>query len=150
MKPTVIDAEDHVLGRLASHVAKRLLQGETITVINAERVLVSGSRRPVVESYRAMRAKGSRARGPYFPRRPDRILRRTVAGMLPRKHGRGREALGRLRVYLGAPAGVEGVKAQRIPDAAPSRTSAVPLGRIAEELGWRPVAAAPEAGGRRR
>lgn len=146
-KSTVLDGDGHVLGRLASHVARRLLQGEEIVIINAERVLVSGDRRQVVEAYRGMWAKGSRERGPYFPRPPDRILKRTVRGMLPHKQGRGREALGRLRVYLGTPPELAGAKAQRIPDAAPPRLSTTRLEHISRELGWRPVLLVPTAPG---
>lgn len=149
-KPTVLDAEGHVLGRLASHVAKRLLQGEEIAIINAEKVLVSGDRRQVVNAYRGMWAKGSRERGPYFPRPPDRILKRTIRGMLPHKQGRGREALGRLRVYLGTPPELAGAKAQRIPDAAPARLSTTRLEHISRELGWRPVLSPPAPGGKAR
>ncbi|MCG2895416.1 MAG: uL13 family ribosomal protein, partial [Vulcanisaeta sp.] len=41
--------------------------------------------------------------GPKIPRKPDRILRRVIRGMLPRKSGRGREALRRVRVFMGVP-----------------------------------------------
>lgn len=140
-RPVVIDADGHILGRLASHVAKRLLQGEEITIINAEKALVSGRRRQVVAAYREARGRGSPGKGPHFPRPPDRILRRTVRGMLPYKRGRGREALGRLRVYLGTPAELAGVEAQRIPAAAPVRLSATRLEHISRELGWKPAPA---------
>lgn len=143
----VLDADGHVLGRLASHVAKRLLQGEKIAIVNAEKVLVSGRRKQVVDAYHVIRSKGSRGWGPHFPRQPDRILTRTVRGMLPYTKGRGREAMGRLRVYLGTPSELARVKAQKIPDAAPTRLSATPLEKISKELGWKPasstLAAAP-------
>ncbi|MEM3086744.1 MAG: 50S ribosomal protein L13 [Halobacteria archaeon] len=147
-KRAVLDADGHVLGRLASHVAKRLLQGEEISIINAERVLVSGERRRVTDAYRAAWSRGSPGKGPHFPRPPDRILKRTVRGMLPHTKGRGREALGRLRVYLGTPPELAGARAQKVPDAAPTRLLATPLGKISRELGWRPVtvAAAPASG----
>lgn len=138
-KPTVLDADGHIVGRLASHVAKRLLQGEVVTIVNAEKALVSGRRRQVLDAYREARTRGSPAKGPFFPRPPDRILKRTVRGMLPRKKGRGREAMGRLRVHLGTPPELAGAKAQKIPDASPARLSTTSLEKISRELGWKPV-----------
>ena len=81
--PTLIDASGLVLGRAASHIAKRLLNGETIVVVNAEKSVVTGSRTEVIAHYTAARARGSVRSGPHFPRYPDRIFRRTVRGMLP-------------------------------------------------------------------
>jgi large subunit ribosomal protein L13 len=99
-----VDASGLVLGRAASLIAKRLLRGERIVVVNAEKSVVVGSRTTVLEHYRAARARGSVRSGPHFPRYPDRIFRRTVRGMLPHLKTRGREALDRLEVYMGRPA----------------------------------------------
>ena len=41
--PAVVDADGAVLGRLASVLAKRLLMGEDIIVVNAEKAVISGS-----------------------------------------------------------------------------------------------------------
>jgi large subunit ribosomal protein L13 len=98
-----IDADGAVLGRLASEVAKRLLNGEDITVVNAEKALVTGSRKNVMFHYKEQRFIGSTRKGPYFPRMPDRILRRTVRGMLPFTQYRGRAAYKRLKVFIGVP-----------------------------------------------
>lgn len=101
--PTIVDASDLVLGRAASLIAKRLLSGESIVVINAEKSVVTGSRATVLEIYRANRARGSVRSGPHFPRYPDRIFRRTVRGMLPHLKPRGRDAFDRLEVHIGVP-----------------------------------------------
>ena len=61
---TVIDANGNkYLGRLGSVVAKRLLSGEEINIINAEKVMISGNRDTTLSKYRSMkreRVKGKR------------------------------------------------------------------------------------------
>ena len=111
---TVVDATGLVLGRAASHIAKRLLNGEAIVVVNAEKSVVTGSRRTVLEHYVAARARGSKRTGPHFPRNPDRIFRRTVRGMLPHLKTRGRVAFGHLEVHIGVPDAWKGAPAQTI------------------------------------
>lgn len=103
---TVVDASGLVLGRAASLIAKRLLNGETVVVVNAEKSVVVGNRKMVVDEYIASRAQGSVRSGPHFPRYPDRIFRRTVRGMLPHLKTRGKVAFDRLHVYIGVPAGL--------------------------------------------
>jgi large subunit ribosomal protein L13 len=100
---TVVDASGLVLGRAASLIAKRLLNGETIVVVNAEKSVVVGGRTEVLAHYTAARARGSVRSGPHFPRYPDRIFRRTVRGMLPHLKTRGKVAFRRLEVHIGVP-----------------------------------------------
>jgi large subunit ribosomal protein L13 len=101
--PAVVDASGLILGRAASLIAKRLLGGESIVVVNAEKSVVTGARASVLATYTAARARGSKRSGPHFPRYPDRIFRRTVRGMLPHLKTRGREAFDRLEVHIGVP-----------------------------------------------
>ncbi len=100
---TIIDADGAILGRLSSIVAKRLLKGEEITVINADKILLTGSMETNYRQYYSAYNKGKAIRGPEYPRMPDRILRRTVRGMLPFKTSRGKDALKRLKAYIGSP-----------------------------------------------
>ncbi|HXW66936.1 MAG TPA: 50S ribosomal protein L13 [Thermoplasmata archaeon] len=137
--PTVIDATGLVLGRAASLIAQRLLAGETIVVVNAEKSVITGSRRQVVAHYTAARARGSVRSGPHFPRYADRIFRRTVRGMLPHLKTRGKLAYRRLEVHLGVPeplrgspfATLEGAKAR------PALRPPVTLGEVTVLLGAR-------------
>ena len=99
----IIDAENMVLGRLASHVAKELLNGEEIAIVNAERAVIVGNKKAIIEDYFEKRNIGSVRKGPYYPRMPDRILRRAVRGMLPMKKAKGKESYKRLKVYMGVP-----------------------------------------------
>lgn len=100
----VITAEGAVLGRLASKVAKLLLTGEEIRVVNAEKAIIVGPKKRIITEFRHKRKIGDRPRkGPYWPRLPDRILKRAVRGMLPYQKPKGRAALKRLKVYIGMP-----------------------------------------------
>ncbi len=99
----VVDASNMVLGRLASKIARDLLNGEEIVVINAEKAVIIGNKDNIIEKYTSRREIGSVRKGPYYPKSPDRILRRTVRGMLPMKKSRGVDAYRRLKVYMGVP-----------------------------------------------
>jgi ribosomal protein uL13 len=88
--PTIIDADNIVLGRIASVIAKRLLNGEDIVVVNAGKALIQGSRSQIFDDYHAKRTRGSQRKGPFYPAKPERIFKRTVRGMLPYQKGRGR------------------------------------------------------------
>jgi len=136
---TVVDASGLVLGRAASVIAKRLLKGESIVVVNAEQSVVTGNRAMVLETYRANRARGSKRTGPHFPRYPDRIFRRTVRGMLPHLKTRGIEALGRLQVHIGVPPELQGRSRQslEIARARPALRPALTLAEISRLLGAR-------------
>lgn len=127
------------MGRLASVLAKRLLNGEEIVVVKAEKAVVTGDRAMVFAQYDEKRRLGKhqmRRKGPFPPRRPDRILKRAVRGMLPYQKARGREALKRLRVYVGVPPSVQAAEAERIPEAAEVRTPQyVTLGQLSKALG---------------
>jgi len=135
---TVIDADGLRLGRLASMVAKRSLEGEEIAIINAEKAVVSGSKAHVYTHYDWKRKIGSREGGPFFPRRPDHILKRTIRGMVPYKRQRGAEALKRVMVYVGVPEEFEDAETETIESAhikGMSTPHYVTLGSISTRLG---------------
>ncbi len=101
-----IDGTDLILGRLSSWLAKRLLSGEKVTVVNAQDLIVSGRKRFLVESHLQKRERATHTnpnRGPFYPRYPDRILRRTVRGMLPWTTSAGKQAFRRLSAYIDIP-----------------------------------------------
>ena len=130
---TVVDARDCILGRVASQVAERALEGERIAVVNAERAVITGSEEQLTEKYRERRAHGS-DRGPHYPKRPDRIFKRSIRGMVPYKRPRGRTALENVRVYVGNPYD----EAERLDDTSLDRLSNirfVTLGEISDSLG---------------
>jgi large subunit ribosomal protein L13 len=139
---TIIDADGQILGRLGSTVAKRLLSGEEINIINAEKVVISGNRDTTLLKYRTMREKGSKEKGPYYPKRADMILKRAIRGMLPYKKMKGRLALAKLRVYIGAPREFVNIKTETIEAASKSRLSTaklIELEDISERLGAKKI-----------
>ncbi len=135
---TIIDADGLIMGRLASTVAKRLLDGEEIDIINADKAVISGSRLSTIKEYDEMLKIGSREFGPYFPRKPDRILKRTVRGMLPYKRSRGKDAMARLKIYMGVPEEFKDREMTTVPEADMNRLSSnkyITLGRVSKKLG---------------
>jgi large subunit ribosomal protein L13 len=98
----IVDARDCILGRVASEVAQRALDGERIAVVNAEDAVITGSEDDVMGTFEKRAELGSDS-GPYYPKRPDRIFKRSIRGMVPHKTGQGREALDSVRVYVGNP-----------------------------------------------
>jgi large subunit ribosomal protein L13 len=134
----VVDATGLVLGRLASVTAKSLLAGEEVKIVNAEKAIITGSKEEILSNYQRSRSRGSKERGPYFPRRPEMILKRTVRGMLPHKMRRGRDAFSRLKVYVGIPREFKGMQFEQ-PDGAKMRTASnnkyVELGALSKKLG---------------
>ena len=102
----VIDAEGHILGRMASFVAKQLLLGKRVAIVNAGGAVISGNPKTILEKYlkrRSIEGKPKPTKGPVWPRTPDRIVWKAIRGMLPMKKPKGRQALRRLRVYIGVP-----------------------------------------------
>ena len=137
---TVIDGEGHILGRLASIVAKRLLNGEKIVVVNAEKIMVSGDRDEILRRYKEKYDRGSKDYGPHFPRHPEKIFKRTVRGMLPHKDYRGRNAFKNLRVFISIPEELMDKEMERVEDALFENKvksgKGIPLIEISKYLGY--------------
>jgi large subunit ribosomal protein L13 len=136
----LVNAQGLIVGRLASISAKKLLEGEEITIINAEKAILSGSKLNQIAEYRQTVDRGTREKGPYFPKRPDAILKRTVRGMVPYKTQRGKDAMARLKVYIGTPSEFAGQKAETLEKASIDRLSSfkyMELGELSERLGSR-------------
>ena len=106
----IIDATDTVLGRMATLAAKKALAGEEVVIINAENAAISGSRDNVFMKYKFKREVGDQIKGPFMSRMPDRIVRRTIRGMLPWHSPRGRTAFRKIKVYVGNPENVKGAE----------------------------------------
>ncbi len=107
---TVINGDGLLLGRLASLVAQRGLAGEEIAIVNVEKVVISGSRARVLANYKHKRERGASGAhwGPFVPRRPDHLMKRTIRGMLPYKRPRGVDAMKAIKCYVGVPAELAG------------------------------------------
>ena len=137
MSMKVIDATNCVLGRLSTFTAKELLKVETIAIVNAEKAFISGSRDSIVGEYKRKRELGTQRKGPFYPRVPDRILKRTVRGMLPYQKPNGREAYKRLKVYIGVPEEFKDKSAEKIDKLVFKGTKGISLGELSGYLGFR-------------
>ena len=136
---TVIDGDGLILGRMASEVARRLLAGETIEIVNAEKIVVSGKRQMVVNKELEFLGLGGHEKGPVHYRQPHRIVKKTIRGMLPYRKATGMKAFRRLRVHIGVPEELEAVEKQTMPEVHSSTLSRrfVTIGEIAEAIGWK-------------
>jgi large subunit ribosomal protein L13 len=112
----VVDAEDMVLGRLATQIATVLRgkhkpsytphadTGDHVIVVNAEKVVLTGRKREQKTYYRHSGYMGGvksiTADKLLSSAHSDRVVESAVRGMLP-KNTLGRQMLGKLRVYAG-------------------------------------------------
>ena len=139
--PIVVDATNHIAGRLASNVAKMLLTGNRVSVVNCERAMISGTRANIVGEYKEFLEIASilhPKHGPFHPRRPDTIVSRMVRGMLPRKKPSGRAAHRRLRAYIGAPRELGAYKRVRFEKAMIKRAASgyTTMESLGDAVGW--------------
>ena len=132
----IIDASGLILGKLASYVAKRALMGEEIAVVNCEKAIITGSRQSILANYKHKRERGYATKGPFFPRMPDRFVRRTIRGMLPFHQDKGRLAFKRILCYVGEPKDLKGQK-ETVKEASSEnlRSAFLTVGKISELLG---------------
>jgi large subunit ribosomal protein L13 len=137
-----VDASGKIAGRLCSKVAKLLLNGDSVVILNADKALFSGSRSNVMATFFEKLKIASVVHpkhGPFHPRTPAGILSRMVRGMIPRSKPSGEVALKRLRVYEGAPAQYNSKKLSNFEEAKVTKPLAyyVPLGEVAARIGWK-------------
>lgn len=135
----IIDADNSVLGRLASKVAKKAQAGEEITIINAEEAIITGNEEHILRKFKERYERGSKDWGPFFPRVPDRMVKRSIRGMLPHKKEKGEKALENITVKMGEPSEIEIKDAQNIARAsenALARNKFVKIKEISQHLGW--------------
>ncbi|ETI21844.1 60S ribosomal protein L16 [Cladophialophora yegresii CBS 114405] len=142
----VIDGKGHLLGRLASTVAKQLLNGQKIVVVRCEALNISGEFFRAKLKYHAYLRKITRYNptrgGPFHFRAPARIFYKTVRGMIPHKTARGAAAMERLKVFEGVPPPYDKKQRMVVPQALrvlrlkPGRKYCT-VGRLAHEVGWK-------------
>lgn len=120
-REVVVDLTMQRLGRAASKIAKMLLKGVNVTVVNVEKAIITGKKEAILERYKFLisrRALVSPKRGTvWYPKRPERIFWYTVYRMLPRHNKRWKETLRRLKIYVGVPKELEGAEKIMIEDA---------------------------------
>ena len=137
---SIVSADGLVIGRMASIVAKRLLIGEEIIIVNSEKAVLSGKRKMKVTEAKKFLEVGYPEKGPFHYRRPDRIVRRTVRGMLPYKQPKGKQAYKRLKVFIGIPDELKDKKIETLTNARAEKLTcqSFTVGELAKEIGWNP------------
>ena len=137
----VVDGTNLIGGRLASHVAKLLINGKRVSIVNCENIMISGTRSNIIKEYRDYLEISSiihPEHGPYHPRRPDTIITRMIRGMLPRKKPSGTAAHKRLRAYIGSPKELKSLEKIQFDKAKISKPSAyyTPMEDLGRTIGW--------------
>jgi len=102
----VVDCRGHLLGRLASVLAKELLNGQKVVCVRAEDINISGSlyrNKLKYANFRRKHMNTNPRQGPFHYRSPAKILWRTIRGMVPHKTARGAAALDKLKTFEGIP-----------------------------------------------
>ncbi|TIA91325.1 hypothetical protein E3P89_03392 [Wallemia ichthyophaga] len=146
--PVIIDAKGHLMGfsgRLASVVAKHMLNGNKVVVVRCEELNLSGGFfRRKLDYMKFMRlrhlVKPSKG-GPFHHRAPSRIFLKSVRGMIPHKLAKGAAAMQRIKVFEGVPPLYQSKKKMVVPQALrvlrlkPGRKYCT-LKRLSSEFGW--------------
>jgi len=135
----LVNAQGLVMGRLASFAAKKAIEGNSVTIVNAEKAIITGNKQPALKKMQTrlnLHNKGNPEKGPKFSKMPDKVLRMAIRGMLPWKSSRGKQAFKRIHTYIGIPAELEGKKFEELPKAkAKKEEKAVSLGEVSKLLG---------------
>jgi large subunit ribosomal protein L13 len=139
--PVIINADSLILGRMATVVAKRLLQGQDVTILNAEKAVISGKRLSKVKEAKGKLQIGHPRKGPYYAKRPDRYVKRSIRGMLPRKKPKGLAAYRRLKVFIGVPEALrdKDMTSISIAKAEKLKCPYLTVGELVQEIGWTPT-----------
>jgi large subunit ribosomal protein L13 len=115
MVKIIVNGAEGILGRVGSFVAKELLKGKSVVLINCEKLIVSGKKKDFVENIKRKRrmGRGSSLKGPKYIRQEDRLVKRIIRGMLPWDRMKGRDAYRRLRCEIGNTLGEEEMKSAK-------------------------------------
>jgi len=141
-RPIVVDATDHIAGRLSSNVAKLLVNGNRVSVVNCEKIMMSGTRSNQIKEYREFLEINSvinPKHGPVHYRRPDTLMAKMIRQMLP--HDRkpsGKEAHQRLRTYIGSPKELKSLEKIQFEKSKIKKTASnyTSIGELCSTIGW--------------
>jgi large subunit ribosomal protein L13 len=127
---------------MCSHVSKLLLQGNKVTIVNAEKAMLSGNRYKTIDSYKEhleINSVTNPIHGPFHPRRPDTILSKMVRGMIPKRKPDGMTAFKRLRVYMGIPQDMKDAKMNSFEDSKITKPQSyyISIAEVAKQIGWK-------------
>jgi large subunit ribosomal protein L13 len=135
----IINADGLVAGRLASNIAKRIIKGEQVTIINAEKAIMVGSQSAIIPKIKQRvdaTVKSNPHYGPKYDRIPSKMLRRMIKGMLPNKKKTAERLLKQLTIYNSVPKQINIEKTETIEKAkCNEKHDFMTLKKIANELG---------------
>ncbi len=141
-RPIVVDATNHIAGRLSSHVAKLLIQGNRVTLVNCEKIMYSGTRDNLINEYKAFLEINSiihPKHGPVHYRRPDTIISKMIRGMLPYEgKPSGVAAFKRLRAHIGSPKEIKSLEKIQFEKALIRKAASnyTTMGALCRVIGW--------------
>jgi len=133
MEEVYVDAENRIAGRTASLAAKELMKGRKVSIVNAEKAVISGDNKYTISFFKQRIDRGDPYHGPFYPKRPDMVLKRMVRGMIPYKKPMGRTAFKQLRVYLSVPEEFKG-KEFKTGKPVPPNQKGMTLQKLSERL----------------
>lgn len=113
----IINGENLILGRLSTVAAKRALKGEKVDIVNCEKIVIVGNKDNILANYKQKHEVGSVSKGPFQPKMPDRLVRRTIRGMLPYKQAKGKKAFQSVMCYIGIPDSLKDKKLESLKEA---------------------------------
>ena len=125
-KPIVVDGTNLIAGRVCSNVAKLLRKGNRVSIVNCEKIMISGKKASIIGEYEDFLKISSiihPQHGPFHPRRPDTIIKRMIRGMQTKEKPSKKTDLARLRTYIGVPKEVKGLKKIQIENSKITRVS---------------------------
>ncbi|MFB6199788.1 MAG: 50S ribosomal protein L13 [Candidatus Nanohaloarchaea archaeon] len=129
----IVDAENKIAGRLATKIAREIKDGEEVKIVNSEKAVISGDEEKVKDEYRQKYERGSRDFGPYYPKRPDKILKRIIRGMVPDRQE------SKVKTYLGTPTELDEPEELEVKEGDDLRKrNYVKLGEVSKSIGWTP------------
>jgi len=117
----LIDGTNLILGRVATYATKKALEGEEIVIVNCEKLIITGRKKFVIEEYQRKQKMGHPFHGPFYPKMPDRLVKRIIRGMLPYTQERGKKAMKRIRCFIGVPEHYKNQKMETLKEADSSK-----------------------------
>ena len=143
-KEIIVDGHGHLCGRLASVLAKELLNGQRVVVVRCEKILRSGSlfrNKLAWKEKECKRINTNPRRGAKHWLSPSRMFWKVTRGMTPHKSPRGALAMSHLKVFEGVPFPYDHKKKMVMPEALrvlrlKSHRNFCSMGDIASAAGW--------------
>ena len=108
----ILDGKNAVLGRIASYVAKQALKGKEISIVNCEKIIITGNKVSIKKDFERKRSMvGNSQKGPKHPKVNEIVVKRAIRGMIPNhREGRGKDVYRRIKCYKGIPKEFENVE----------------------------------------